>query len=314
MSNDAVHTPVRHGATSPQQRKTAKKTRTGSSSGEQLVKNVKEAYTHAVAELEKRAEACVDAVTEELEKWSLWAYRDQTGEEWDAQPACFITDYILAIQCFAFAGYLWWYVSTAEEGGPSPWYIIYFVALGLSAGFGGFLHHVAFEALRGIGDEKKKDLIKTARVFGVHWNRKTVDRVIETTWRIVLGMSILNNFALLSLALSRYLNEAWAFTVICFAGACYIALAVYASIKMHVIFLMAGYLPALVFGAVASVMAFNWEWSHSSNELLVYVLKLGSGLVQGLVVSPSHHTFNHNALSHVMLSVAATFMLVHSRL
>ncbi|KAJ0409058.1 hypothetical protein P43SY_002192 [Pythium insidiosum] len=263
-----------------------------------------------INKLEKRAEACRDAVAEEFEKWSLWAYRDQTGEEWDAQPACFITDYLLALQCFGFALYVALYASAS-----SPWYLIYFVALGTSAAFGGLLHHVAFEALQGIADEKKKSLVQTARVFGVHLQRSTVDRMIEIMWRIVLGTSILNNFALLSLAASRHLSEAWAYSIIFGAGACYAALAVWASINMHVLFLMVGFLPAMIFGAVTSVMAFDWQWrSHPSNELLVYVLKLGSGLVQGLVVSPSNSKFNHNALSHVILSVAATFVLVHSQL
>jgi hypothetical protein len=258
------------------------------------------------------AEACRAAVTE-LEH-TLWSYRDTTGEEWDAQPACFITDYLLAVQCFAFAVYVALF-ATKEEGSSQPsWYLIYFVALGISAAFGGLLHHVAFEAMRGVADKKKKSLVQRAKVFGFNVKRTTVDGFIDVLWRIVLGFSILTNFALLSLAASRYLSESWAYTIIIVAGTLYIALAIWASINMHVLFLFVGYMPAMIFGAVTSAMAFDWQWSHPSNELLVYVLKLGSGLVQGLIVSPSKSTFNHNALSHVILSLAATFMLVHFKL
>ena len=58
-------------------------------------------------------------------------------------------------------------------------------------------------------------------------------------------------------------------------------------------------------------MTWNWEWSHSTNELLVYGVKLVGGLIQGFVWAPSKDKFNHNALSHVFLSLAATLMLVH---
>lgn len=261
------------------------------------------------------AETCRDTVTK-LEQ-TLWSYRDAAGEEWDAQPACFITDYLLAVQCFAFAVYVALFASNESADGATQqpaWYLIYFVALGISAAFGGLLHHVAFEAMRGLADKKTDSLVQRARVFGFHWKRSTVDGFIDALWRIVLGFSILTNFALLSLAASRYLSESWAYTIIIVAGMLYIALAIWASINMHVLFLFVGYLPAMLFGAVTSVMAFNWEWSHSSNELLVYVLKLGSGLVQGLIVSPSKSTFNHNALSHVILSLAATFVFVHFQL
>lgn len=259
----------------------------------------------AEAASKKVVEACREAVAE-LESWSLWAYRDLTGEEWDAQPACFITDYLLAVQCFAFACYVALFGD--ETNGNMAWYMIYFVALGTSAAFGGLLHHIAYQALREVAWKKKTE---TAQVFGVDFQRKTVDRFIDISWRLVLGFSILNNFALLSLALSRYLSEAWAYSVIIVAASIYVGLAIWASISMHVLFLFVGYMPAMIFGAIASVTAFDWQWSHPSNELLVYVLKLASGLVQGLIVSPSNDKFNHNALSHVMLSVAATFMLIH---
>lgn len=279
---------------------------------EKRAEHCRDVAVEELEKLEKRAEHIRDVVVEEFEKWSVWAYKDIGGEEWDAQPACFITDYLLAVQCFGFALYITLFATDSETS--NPWYLIYFVALGTSAAFGGVLHHVAFEALQAFADAKKKDLVKTTTVFGYDLSRKTVDNLIEIMWRIVLGSSILSNFALLSLAASRHLSEAWAYTMIFGAGACYVALAIWASINMNTVFLMAGFVPAMVFGAVASVMTLTWEWGHSTNELLVYVLKLGSGLVQGLVVSPSMHKFNHNALSHVILSVAATFVLVHCRL
>ncbi|RLN87366.1 hypothetical protein BBJ28_00001430 [Nothophytophthora sp. Chile5] len=254
------------------------------------------------------AEAYHQAVTE-LENWSLWAYRSTTGEEWDAQPACFITDYLLAVQCFAFSVYIGLFAS--NDQGDLAWYLMYFMALGISAALGGLLHHVAFEALRDIAHKQEKHLVQTARIFGVNVNRTTVDQMIDVLWRIVLACSILTNFALLSLAASRHLPEAWAYSIIFVAAIVYTALAVWASVSMHTVFLFAGFMPVMVFGPIASFMTWNWEWSHSSNELLVYCVKLVGGLIQGLVWCPSKDKFNHNALSHVFLSMAATLMLIH---
>ncbi|KAF1775659.1 WW domain [Phytophthora cactorum] len=213
------------------------------------------------------AQACRQAVAE-LENWSLWAYRDATGEEWDAQPACFITDYLLAVQCFAFAVYIGLFAAT--DKGDLAWYLMYFMALGISAALGGLLHHVAFEAMHDIAHKQEKHLVQTARVFGVNLSRANVDKMIEALWRVVLACSILTNFALLSLAASRHLPEAWAYSII----------------------------------GLAAVF-------HTTNELLVYGVKLLGGLIQGLVWAPSKDKFNHNALSHVFLSMAATLMLIH---
>ncbi|ETO74307.1 hypothetical protein F444_09922 [Phytophthora nicotianae P1976] len=254
------------------------------------------------------AQACRQAVAE-LENWSLWAYRDATGEEWDAQPACFITDYLLAIQCFAFAVYIGLFAAT--DKGDLAWYLMYFMALGISAALGGLLHHVAFEAMRDIAHKQEKHLVMTARVFGVSLTRANVDKMIEALWRVVLACSILTNFALLSLAASRHLPEAWAYSIIGLAAVLYVALAVWASVSMHAVFLFAGFIPVMLFGPIACFMTWNWEWSHTSNELLVYGVKLVGGLIQGLVWAPSKDKFNHNALSHVFLSMAAMLMLIH---
>nr|CCA17995.1 conserved hypothetical protein [Albugo laibachii Nc14] len=269
-------------------------------------------------------EVCREAIAE-LESWSLWAYRDATGEEWDAQPACFITDYILGLQCFGFAAYLGFFdserfdqVSIDLMRDVTPfrisqrWYVIYFIALGISAIVGGFLHHVAYEALRSFAHKEHVHFLKTARVFGMQIDRRIVDKCIEIAWRIVLACSILTNFALLAIAASRYLTESWAYTMILVTATCYIAITIYATICMHTAFLMVGYLPAMIFGGIFSWMAFDWQWmSAPSHEIIVYALKLASGIIQGLVVSPSKHRFNHNAFSHVIMSAAATFMFIH---
>uniref|UniRef100_M4B2D1 Transmembrane protein n=1 Tax=Hyaloperonospora arabidopsidis (strain Emoy2) TaxID=559515 RepID=M4B2D1_HYAAE len=253
-------------------------------------------------------QACRHAAAE-LENWSLWAYRSTTGEEWDAQPACFITDYLLAVQCFAFSVYIGLFAAT--DKGDLSWYLMYFLALGISAALGGLLHHVAFEAMRDIAHKQEEHMVKTARIFGVNLSRSTVDFLIDALWRVVLACSIFTNFALLSLAASRHLPETWAYSIIGLAAIVYVVLAVWASVSMHAVFLFAGFFPVMVFGPVACFMTWNWEWSHSTNELLVYGVKLLGGLIQGLVWAPSKDKFNHNALSHVFLSMAATLMLIH---
>lgn len=96
------------------------------------------------------------------------AYRDATGEEWDAQPACYKTDYMLGLQCFGFATYLGSFdferfdeVSIDAMRDVIPfkisqrWYVIYFFALGISAIVGGFLHHVAYDSLESFAGKER---------------------------------------------------------------------------------------------------------------------------------------------------------------
>ncbi|KAI9912748.1 hypothetical protein PsorP6_005338 [Peronosclerospora sorghi] len=254
------------------------------------------------------AQACRRAVAD-IENWSHWAYRSTTGEEWDAQPACFITDYLLAVQCFAFAMYIGLFATTDKS--ELAWYLMYFMALGISAALGGLLHHVAFEAMRDLAHKQEGHLVKTARIFGVTLSRSTVDCMIGALWRVVLACSVLTNFALLSLATSWHVPTTWAYSIIALAAIFYVVLAIWASVSMHALFLFAGFVPVVVCGPIFCFMTWNWEWNPSTNELLVYSAKLVGGLIQAMVWAPSKDRFNHNALSHVFLSLAATLVLIH---
>ncbi|OQR93971.1 transmembrane protein [Achlya hypogyna] len=243
----------------------------------------------------------VEAKTSPVEAAFNWAYSNLGGEEWDCQPACIITDYILALQCFVFLVYLTFMTGYLNE--QSHWYVLYFFAMGTTALVGGFLHHVAFKA--------KKVFAATSgakRVFGVYVTRPTVDAIIDWSWRLVLGLTTLTNFCLVAFAASRYLSDGSSELTIWIAGTGYSIVAIFAAIYMNTSFMLLGFLPAMVFGSVMSVMAYERGWVH---ELLVLTLKLASGLIQGLAVSPSSKHFNHNALSHVVLSAAAATMLMH---
>lgn len=272
-------------------------------------------------------------VDEMMESVKQWVYRNLLGEEWDTQPACIITDYVLAFQSFAFAAYI---AYSYERSIPSleqaqlwsflnpkspTWYLLYFIALGTSAGVGGFLHHVAYKASSLFCKNEKGTKQSPAttdqmqqRLFGFYMNRTTADSIIVTAWRIVLGFSLCSNFALFALAASNYLSEDMAWTIISVAATVYAILAVWAVINMATFFLLLGFIPTFFFGLITSVLALEWGFSAPFNELVVYLLKLTSGIIQGLVICPNPKFFNHNAFSHVMLSVAATFMLFHFEL
>ncbi|EQC29616.1 hypothetical protein SDRG_12622 [Saprolegnia diclina VS20] len=247
------------------------------------------------------AEAAAMSKPNPVEAAINWAYLNLGGEEWDCQPACIITDYILAIQCFIFIAYLTFMTSYLNE--QSHWYVLYFFAMGTTALVGGFLHHVAFKAKKVFDAESG-----SKRVFGVYVTRPTVDAIIDWSWHLVLGFTTLTNFCLVAFAASRYLSDGSSELTIWIAGTGYSIVAIFAFIYMNTSFMLLGFLPAMVFGSVMSVMAYERGVVH---ELLVLTLKLASGLIQGLAVSPSSKHFNHNALSHVVLSAAAATMLMH---
>jgi hypothetical protein len=229
-----------------------------------------------------------------------WAYKNLGGEVWDCQPACIITDYVLAIQCFMFIAV----VLYTTDYFNAQWYVLYFFAMGSTAALGGFLHHVAFKA-------KKVFPVKSllpARVFGMYLQQELVDQVIDWSWRFVLGFSALTNFVLVGFAASRYLSDDSSEVTIWIAGIGYAVVAIFAFIYMKTSFMLLGFVPAMLFSGTTSIMALKQGWLH---ELFLLGFKLASALIQGLAMSPSSKHFNHNALSHVMLSAAATTMLLH---
>ncbi|OQS05582.1 transmembrane protein [Thraustotheca clavata] len=256
-----------------------------------------------MAELRQRKPIENDKQPSPVEAAFNWAYENLGGEEWDCQPACIITDYILAIQCFIFIGYLS-FMSSGYLHEQSHWYVLYFFAMGTTALVGGFLHHVAFKAKKVFAANSGMP----KRVFGMYLTQRGVDSLIDWSWRLVLGFTTLTNFVLVALAASRYLSDGSSELTIWIAGTGYSIVAVFAFIYMNTSFMLLGFLPAMLFGGAMSMTTFQPGWFH---ELVILFLKLASGLIQGLAVSPSSKHFNHNALSHVMLSAAAVTMFMH---
>ena len=234
---------------------------------------------------------------------SNWSYANLGGVEWDAQPACFITNYILAAQCFICGFHIIYNVNWGENTTSKHsvlWYGAYFVALGLTAAMGGILHHLAYKALQAFKVSNYMDRVK---ILGIYVTRHTVDRVIDGTWRMVLGLSSVSHFALFSLSAQRYFTETVAVWLMVIAALCYLAFIVWSTILMDTFFLLVGFLPALVFLGFTSIIALE------AYGIIALVLKLSSGIVQGIGLCPSKKHFNHNALAHVLLSIAAGFMM-----
>ncbi|KAF0691547.1 Aste57867_17259 [Aphanomyces stellatus] len=221
----------------------------------------------------------------------VWTYFAERGDEWDSQPACWITDYVLAVQCFVTA----LFISTNE------WTRLFVLAMGASATLGGILHHAAFKAQARFPSSSAA----VRRVFGLHMTQPTVDRVIRWLWRGVLGLSTLANFSLVARATSRLWHDhvsthTLTMTV---AGVGYSGMVLAAFVSMQTSIMLLGFLPALCLGGVAALVT-----HESAMELVPLLLLLASGLVQGLQVSPSRRHFNHNALAHVLVGVSIATM------
>ncbi|KAF0716801.1 hypothetical protein AaE_010996, partial [Aphanomyces astaci] len=107
--------------------------------------------------------------------WVYWATR---GDSWDSQPACWITDYVLGIQCFASFGCMLYMSSFSRQ--DMFWYAVYLVAMGATATLGGVLHHVAYKAQTRFPADASQ---LRRRVFGLHMTQPSVDRCIRWMWR-----------------------------------------------------------------------------------------------------------------------------------
>ena len=222
----------------------------------------------------------------------MWMYKDLSGIDWDAQPACFITNYVLALQCFVFA-VVTLLISPQQS---FIWYGTYFFSVGATAAAGAFLHHLAYNALI-------VSPSSTVPFLGISMNQKTLDNWIDASWRIVMSFSMLSHLALFVISCE---NTMYSWII---SGAfCYILFGIYAVVKKNTIFILVGFLPPLFF------LGYNFCTALSTQSALygivALILSLASGIVQSLGVSPSKRFFNHNALSHVILSGSAFFMLL----
>ncbi|KAF0691548.1 Aste57867_17260 [Aphanomyces stellatus] len=234
-----------------------------------------------------------------------WAYLNMGGETWDCQPAVWLTDYALAIQCFISSAFVIYYSTERHDG---TWYLLYFLAMGTTAALGGVLHHLAFKAMKQFNVHTKS---AARRFFGIYLKQTTVDECLTWVWRLVLGFTTLTNFALVAAAASRYLSAHLSELTIWIAGVGYSFVGAAAFVKMQTSIMLLGFLPPMVFGGVSALAALEKGWFY---ELLVLLFILGGGIIQATEVSPWHKHFNHNALAHVFLSASATFMMMHFHL
>lgn len=285
----------------------------------------------------------------------VYMYQNARGEFWDAQPACFITNYIVATQFFFCACFV---LSWAHPEDFTPtlynvlfrssrgWYALYFLAVAVTACAGGAVHHLAYKAmticdrsnhrqassssdtrmLKDISSTTRQDvtkvpgsatLLKDASGSGCleprHATLQTLETIMTGAWRIVLGSSSLSHLALVAISVVNATIASpeapvIAVTLIAAAAACYLIFGIYSSIQMNTVFMLVGFLPACGFLAVTSTMALGESWGHL-HSLAALVCKLGSGVVQSCALSPSATFFNHNALAHLLLSLAGVFMM-----
>ncbi|ETW10301.1 hypothetical protein H310_00641 [Aphanomyces invadans] len=242
-------------------------------------------------------------VASPLDEDSMWVYWTSRGDTWDAQPACWITDYVLGLQCFVSFGCLLYMTSITRQ--DMFWNAVYLAAMGSTATLGGVLHHVAYKAQSRFSTDAG---LHRRRVFGLRMTQPSVDRWIRWMWRFVLGLTTLANFALVAAAASRYMNPHWSQWTIYIAGIAYTAVAAIAFATMRTSIMLVGFLPPLCFGSIGAVAAFERGWLC---ELLVLAFALAGGLIQAAEVSPSRQHFNHNALAHVCISASVTTMAVH---
>eukprot|EP00736_Rhodelphis_marinus_P005531 Rmarinus@m.7998 len=253
-------------------------------------------------------------VTEyDVDSMSEWVWRDSNQVGWDAQPACFLTDYVLAVECFLWAYLLHnlealpWHAAAAVDNHPDApvigataavWYSLYFVGVGASALFGAILHHVAYVAL----------LVnnKNAKGAKVTWH----ERVISLLWAGVQLSAAFSNFALFGVYAASLESETNQINVIYGAGVVYVLYGAYSVIQRQTILLTLGFIPPLLALGYSFVvhLPFGCGWAaHGLSSLLLVIF---GGVTQFLQVSPCNQTFNHNAAGHIVLMFAFTYMFL----
>ena len=246
-----------------------------------------------------------------VENWKKWEYVDLTNEGWDTQPACYVTDYALALQCCAFL-YLMHRKRDGHNGAHFHWYLTYFTTLAITGLIGGFMHHLANQVMHHVGEQAPTDVIQHVQLFGYHvaMTRAQVDEWLNFIWRLVLVTFTINNFALFSLAASRHFPKKRAQWTIAVSALGYLALIVWAILSMSSAVFIIGFGPVMFFGSVnvvyASCRGASWALGI---EMLAYVMLLTSCLVQGQQLSPSVDFFDYNALGHVFVATGAAFVL-----
>jgi len=238
-------------------------------------------------------DATVSAVKEVQQK--AWVYMDHCREEWDAQPACFITDYALAIQSFSIVVYLACIAKTPS----SLWEMVYFIGTGVTALIGGFIHHVAYKAL------PLSEKLKKVKCFGMDMSQLNIDSLLTWSWRVCIACTMMSHFSMLAFIVDKYFSGPVAFTSIAIAGAAYGIFAIFAAVYMHTVFMIAGFLPVFILGMIMLM------YSQSRLALLSsMMLMFASGATQGMGISPSDKYFNHNSLAHVFLQAGSLMVLL----
>jgi hypothetical protein len=254
------------------------------------------------------------------EKWLPWEYTDMTGEGWDAQPACFLTDYFLAIQSFLCA-YLLNRKSSTMKTPEEPWYIAFFVSSGIVGVTGGFLHHLAYEIYRQVLSLRVHDPFPASLVlFGhkVDGNRLTFDFYLSITWRLVLALYTLNNYLFFGLVIKKYFTQANVPNARYISGVIYTGLCLWAVVTTNPSILLIGYLPVMVFGIInlyqvtrlpmKTTTTIKEGKSFFGMELVAYLNLFFGAIIQGIRLSPSDDIFNHNSLCHAFVSCAVLLL------
>lgn len=159
-------------------------------------------------------------------------------------------------------------------------------------------------------DEFVQPKIETMRMFGMELKQAAADKLIETSWRIVLAASSITNFSVISLYCNLYFNASVGMYIIYISAFLYIILGVIAVINMNTFYMMLGFSPCLI-GLYFSLSSMSVDYyTQTLAEVSIILLKLSSGIVQAVSYKPSKIYFNHNALAHVIMSGAASMMMV----
>eukprot|EP00735_Rhodelphis_limneticus_P003323 TRINITY_DN14785_c0_g1::TRINITY_DN14785_c0_g1_i1::g.30227::m.30227 TRINITY_DN14785_c0_g1::TRINITY_DN14785_c0_g1_i1::g.30227 ORF type:complete len:596 (-),score=104.66,Tubulin_C/PF03953.12/0.15 TRINITY_DN14785_c0_g1_i1:344-2131(-) len=246
----------------------------------------------------------------------VWTWVDPSGVTWDAQPACFLTDYVLSLQCFAFAAALHWveYLpwqanhTLSIEGATSAWwYCGYFIASGLASLCGAIVHHVAYDALT--LQAKHRDV-----------DGRSHQQIIDMSWAGVQFFAALSNFFLISVWMSasdpieaESDSESYSLrTLYSFAipAVVYLLYGAYSIMKRDTILLTIGFIPPLfTLGyTFARTLSHGCSWAaHGLSSLLLIVF---GGLTQFLQVGLCRFTFNHNAVGHIIVMFAELYMFL----
>jgi hypothetical protein len=202
------------------------------------------------------------------------------------EPDVALTDFVLALECAAFAA--WLHRLSPADGLLRPWFVTFFAALGLAALLGGVTHGF-------LADPQSL------------WHR-----FVWSATLLAIGVAALAGWAI---GARLMLSETAARYVLVAAGAAFVGYVLVVLLVSHsFIIAIINYLPAAAFLLVAFTITYVRRRDHFLLAAIAgLALSFVAAAVQQSGVSLHPIYFNHNALYHLLQAFALLLIFLAAR-